>query len=873
MQLKYRKSLFLIVFVPIILLLLLLTVNKQQFSIIKEDLNQEIISLDLGFSSFRNLLDDGNSDGAWEEYSASKKIIAFFKNTPNIFKYKFLKNKDHTIEKIFIDIKFKNYKKIILDRGNAVKKGQLINPTIVNASLRYRGGEYDAKLRLKGDLSDHWLSSKRMSFRVKLKNKETIFGFNRFSIQKPRARQQPYDYVFQSLMRDVGNLASVHNFAHVFVNGVDWGVMDLEEHISKEFLEKQKRKESAVIRFSNENKWAYIKKTKNPYLLYRLSDPSLYVKLYSDKKYLNDYWYRKVYSYILKQHREYNPILYDTDRLAKAHIMANAWGDFHTLQNNNSRYYFNPYTLKLEPITTDASLFSSIDKLEDIRYFYKEGQYLSAFSSPSYKAKLDENLFDVGSIVFNKIQHHLDVATLPFPLEKKKNPRIVKDNMRKIINNKEYYLMHLPEKWSLKKDLDPKKNILPTKQQASEFKEHLHIRHYTDGTLELYNLLPDNVSVEDILFNGTSISIKDTVVPSYLLHSKPTVIKTPYKGIQDDMFTVNTKYQGFNRTIKNDITLVSDGIDNLLLLDTVSKFDFINKLDSNTFEIKQGNWTVNKPIIVGGDLHILPGVNLQFSEDAYIVVKGSLTAIGGEENPITLKAVSDSWKGIYVLNADKKSRLKNVSISNLSALEDELLKLTGGITFYKSDVDFENVRINDIKAEDALNIVESKFTLNSVYINNTASDGLDSDFSKGSVLNSEFSDIGGDALDFSGSNVSIRTTEANNVKDKAVSAGEKSTLTVKNSAFNNIGVGIASKDGSSVTVADTNISNYKLYGAMTYLKKGFYDMPSLTINNSSVSDGRAYIRQKGTSMVVDGIDIPETKISVKKLYKTRVMAK
>ena len=91
------------------------------------------------------------------------------------------------------------------------------------------------------------------------------------------------------------------------------------------------------------------------------------------------------------------------------------------------------------------------------------------------------------------------------------------------------------------------------------------MRHFTDGTLELYNLIPDNVIVKDILYNGLPISIEDTAVPSYLSDQKPTIIKTPYKGIQDDMFTVNTEYQGFNRSIKNDITLVSDGIGNPLL--------------------------------------------------------------------------------------------------------------------------------------------------------------------------------------------------------------------------------------------------------------------------------------------------------------------
>ena len=128
-------------------------------------------------------------------------------------------------------------------------------------------------------------------------------------------------------------------------------------------------------------------------------------------------------------------------------------------------------------------------------------------------------------------------------------------------------------------------------------------------------------------------------------------------------------------------------------------------------------------------------------------------------------------------------------------------------------------------------------------------------------------------LDISGSNVSINQAKASNVKDKAISAGEKSMLTVRDSNFNNIGVGVASKDGSSVVVSGTEILNYKLYGAMSYLKKDFYDMPSLTISNSIVSDGRAYIRQKGTSMTVDDISIPETKISVEELYKTSVMAK
>jgi hypothetical protein len=869
MQLKHTKSLFNTVLIVIVMVIILLpTVNKQQYVIAKEDLAQKLTSLNLGFSHFRTLIDTGEGE---REFSIYEKTMAIISSIPKVIKYKLFNESE--FERIDIRINFLDYSTLMEDRKRAIRDNILSNPTKVKAVLKLNGKKYKAKLRLKGDLHHHWDSKYRMSLRVELKNNKNILGFSSFSIQKPRERKHPYDYAFQSMVRDTGNLASVHKFAHVFVNGEDWGIMDIEEHMSKEFIEKQNKKNTIIFRFSNEDKWLYTFTSKIPYDGYRLSDPRLFIRLYN-KKSLKDIFNRKAYSYISNNTLSNNMNLYDVDSFSKALITTLAWNNTHTIADSNSRYYFNPYTLKIEPITADQGRWwvnKGIDHLE------LNNKYLSILSSQSFKDRLPENLKKVSQIVLN-IDEYLSFNESLFPVDRIKNTIFVKNHMRKIIDNQKEYLIYPIKKRDIEnrlnnKSADIEQQEQPTRQQASEFPEHLYIRHYTDGTLEIYNLIPDAVTVKDVLFNGKSISIDDTVVPSYLSHPEPTVIKTLYKGIQDEMFTVSTQYQGFDRISKNNITLISGEIDNPLLFDTTNEFDFINKLDRNTYEIEQGNWVVNKPIIVGGDLHISPGANLQFSEDAYIIVKGSLIAIGGKENPIIFKAISDSWKGIYVLNADKKSHLKNVNISNLSALEDGLLKLTGGITFYKSDVDFENVKINDVKAEDALNIVESEFYLNSIYVNNTISDGLDSDFSKGSVLNSEFSDIGGDALDFSGSNVLIGKTEANNIKDKAVSAGEKSILTVKDSKFNNIGVGIASKDGSSVTVTGAKILNYKLYGAMAYLKKDFYDMPNLTISNSTVSEGRAYIRQKGTSMTVDGIDIPETKISVKKLYKTKVMAK
>jgi hypothetical protein len=550
--------------------------------------------------------------------------------------------------------------------------------------------------------------------------------------------------------------------------------------------------------------------------------------------------------------------------------MSLVWNNTHTLKDFNARYYFNPYTLKLEPITTDQEFWIPLQN----DTFELDDKYANILANKTFLDNLHKNLNKVNQVVSNT-NKHLSQAQSFFPVDKKKNIKTVEENMNRIFSKTEKYLISPIMAHSEKNKLSDKNIIvkLPTKQQASEFKEHIHIKHYTDGSLELYNLLPDNVIVKDILFNGKSIIDNKITVPSYLSNTDSITINTPYLGIHDKMFTVNTEYQGFDGTVKNDITLISDGIDNPLLLNTANEFDFINKLDEKTYEIIEGNWNVDKPIIVDGDLHVSAGANLIFSKNAYLIVKGSLTAIGDKEAPITFSALFDSWKGIYVLNANNKSYLKNVNVNNISALEDELLKLTGGITFYMSDVDLENVKINNVKSEDAINIVESLFSLNSVSIYNTISDGLDSDFSKGIVVNSKFSDIGGDALDFSGSVVSINQTKATNVKDKAVSAGEKSNINIQDSYFKNVGVGVVSKDGSLVDVSNTKIFDYKLHAAMSYLKKDFYDMPSISINECLVSEGNAYMRQQGTNMIVDNYNIPESEISVKKLYKTKVMKK
>ena len=163
-------------------------------------------------------------------------------------------DRNKEMDNIEIFIKFKNYKRILDDRESSLNRGFLEDPMEVNGEIKFGERIYEAKFRLKGDLDDHWISNTRLSLRVKLKDGKTIYGMNSFSIQKPRSRQHPYEQAFQQVMNQTSNLSLNTHYAKVIVNGDDWGIMNIEEHFSREFLEKKQRKESLIFRFSDASK-------------------------------------------------------------------------------------------------------------------------------------------------------------------------------------------------------------------------------------------------------------------------------------------------------------------------------------------------------------------------------------------------------------------------------------------------------------------------------------------------------------------------------------------------------------------------------------------------------------------------------------------
>jgi hypothetical protein len=839
------------------------------FKIFTENFREKVLTYDMGFSRWHNISE--------KESSELVQFIGALKRFPSIFYKNVIGYERAKIDSLTIDIEFLDYQKILSDRERAIKDQILHNPTSVKARINYRDKNYKADIRLKGDLSDHWTSVHRLSLRVKLKGDNTIFGLSEFNIQKPRTRSFPYDAIFQDTIRSAGNLASEHNYIKVNVNGSPWGVMNLESHIDKEFLERNKKKESLVVRFSNEDGWLYQKispKLTNKF--YRLSDPILFSKAYSSKKKF-DRSRREIYTYIVEQRIKKNEKLYDSETYLRLLLLSKLWGDIHTLYENNTKHYFNPYSLELEPISSDQFqpkiLSDSSDSLNligqcQIGYSFVMNEVYQRLKNTIYNADLPDH-FELILKKLDLIDDFSEKHHNYFPLDKKPNIEVINNNVKTAINMKENFLIINDECYEkINEDI-----VNEWRNSKYSLFQHVQGFHYENGIVNIYNLLPDDISllgirIDQDIFIPINKNISGHNNDSYIAHS----FNTNLPGLLDDRIEIVTKYQDEVKYQKLYKTLLNN-VKNPLLMESAVAFDFLVNKDESNWVIEKGNWLINSPMIIKGNLIIKPGARLFFSDNAYLAVNGALLANGTLSEEITFTSQNQSWMGIYVYESDFESILNNVKIRNTSSINDGLLKLSGGVNFYKADTKINNSQFISSNAEDMINVVESKFLIENSYMNNAISDAIDIDFSKGEINNLFIENIGGDGIDSSGSDLNLVNISAYKVGDKGISAGESSKILISKCNLDSLGVGIASKDGSLVEMTECHIQNTQLAAVMTYVKKSFYDNPSLFIRSSNLDTKTKFIRQKDSILSIDGKPAPYSKLDVNKLYSSTFMKK
>lgn len=860
--------------IALLFLILFLNFNRANLEIFLFDTLESVNSLDPGYSSLKeflglnNLVSLGNTNTEIIVGLSKHFLTTGLPKIPSILFSKISGNEIRPkIEDINFDINFKNFQTILEDRQQGLQDGILINPRTVNARLTYSGKTYKARIRLKGDLPDHWRSNLRMSFRVTLKGDETILGMRRFSVHSPGSRQYPHEQVYQGIMKDMKGLSVPHKLLNVSVNGINWGVMNVEEHMSKELLEKQESRESIIFKFSDEQLWQYQKKNLNPYYHYKLSDPQLYSSIYQSRKYLGDRIYREQYSHIVNLYakKEIHKAL-SVEPALKAIILSGIWDNQHALNFVNSKFYLNPYTLKLDTITTDQGPIKTMDKpygfVQNLEGFYID--FL-------LKTALEEDVKSITKDLLSKKKKLYDLYSFHesyFPFDEPFDRNIIDSNFEKIENENLNVLLD-----NLRSQIPIEDNqiIPPSTEQLASMPAHVKIQHYDNGEVWISNLLPIPVNLESISLRSDEIMTKNRVLPASVHSIETTVFETPFKNLQDEQIQVLTNVRGIKKQAVNGSSLISNTYNPLDNISNLEKYPFVTQF-KDSFTIRPGTWIISEPLIILGNLKVEQGTKLIFKKDSYLIVKGSLQSLGTEKSEVKFTAESDTWKGLYVLGDGSSSIITHTEFSSTSELRDGILQLTGGVTFYNSNLSISDSSFLKAEGEDALNIVKSEFSIDNITINKTFSDGLDFDFSSGSMKNSTFLNVGGDAVDVSGGFVNLSNILIKDIRDKGISAGEGSNVSIDSSNIYRIGVGIASKDGSEVQVKSTSIEESKLYDLMTYSKKSFFNKPKLSFNNVG-EEKFSYARQKDTYLMINNSLVADRDLDVEELYKNSVMSK
>ena len=300
-------------------------------------------------------------------YSAHKMVRS--KGYPGIREYlseasaNYARGLNASFKTIELQISEDDVQRMSDQREHAMQMGLMLNigdnyvPSIVSCAQ----DTVEADIRLKGHMTDH-LQENKWSFRIKTKDKSTLLGMHRFTLQHPGTRNYVYEWLFHQLAAEQGIISLNYDFVEVKVNDESWGIYALEEHLGQALLVANNRPPGAIVRFDPSLYWQGRLNERNrhqfedDYATYEAT----YVDPYEGAKMLKDSAIKA--SYLLGQHKlegfrrglYRTSEVFDVELLARYMAIIDVVGGYHSLDWSDVKYYINPETQLLEPVAYES---------------------------------------------------------------------------------------------------------------------------------------------------------------------------------------------------------------------------------------------------------------------------------------------------------------------------------------------------------------------------------------------------------------------------------------------------------------------------------------------------------------------------------------
>ncbi len=785
-------------------------------------------------------------------------------------------------ENISIEINDKDFKKLQENREKAIERGVIINDIdgdYVSATIEHQGKKIKVKLRLKGHMTDH-LQNNKWSFRVKIKEKDSFMGMKRFSIQHPGTRGYIYEWIYHQLMKQEDVIALRYKFINVFVNGKDWGIYAVEENFDKELIENNNRKPGPIIRFNPDLYWVdrYNELKSSQPVAEFASYYSSVVEAYRENNVLEDSMQREYYlkaTALMEGFRNRKlPVnqVFDIKRLAKFHAVIDLVGGQHSIDWSDIKYYYNPVSARLEPV--------SYESFTQLPYQGISGNYkYDPLDSITYYAKFHEALFSNAEF-FKEYVKQLERISESSYLDKffSENNKELKENLAIIY--KEFPYKKFDKNGYYKNQLMIKQLLNAPKAFHAYFdfvsNNQIHLKI---GAIESLPVEISSISIG----NNRGTSIAPIILPAKQrdknVSYKEYVFNMPNSFVWKDslMKYLKVNYTILGASVKKETNVFPfPHTDNEFIeielknkQSTINDFPFlvVDELAKSIY-IKEGKQVVAKDLIVppGYKLVAKSGVLLDIKNNAKIISYSSFLFEGTEDEHILIESSDSTSEGIELINAPG-SKFNFVTFKNLPKVIDQQWPRTAYITFYESPVEFLYCNFYNCKAEDAINLIRSKFVFIECLFHKMDDDALDIDFSEGTISNCVFENCKENALDITMGKVKVKSLYINGIGNKALNVKSGTFLSGNEVQIKNAAIAISGEDLTSIDLTDVRISDSEI-GVVAYKNKPDAGHPTINITRLVLTRVKTnYLKEKKSIIVANGKDITDNISNVEDIIK------
>ena len=753
------------------------------------------------------------------------------------------------------------------DKLNAQRKELLENRTMsifpkgfVRATIKTAGKNIKVSIGLKKKSPGKLADPEKWPLDIKIDNGQTLWGRSQFSMQNPADNGFLKIFLFNETIKSEELLGLDFRFAKVTVNGNNWGILAVESRPDQNSsVEHQGAKGIIIDSFD-----ALSPLKMNP------QEPSHYRQgqLYEEAIRI----LRKVGSGEVEFSKKF-----DLDKWAKLHVFKTMFGIDHRRSGTPFfKIYYNPRSRLFEPVGYASQSFMDLISPRGAGYhFLRRAPSAVGGKLPTYPKDYKPDMAYVTELE---------------RISRKTNIEKITSKFSKILSRADG-LQRLPEADSVKTALianaeSSRLRMSPVKFLSAYFREIdgrsliLTIRNINNN----FPLLIESVSLKNsTVFKSKTKAVLPVAAEWTGSDGKPAEFNDYRFDMPKDFswshdfrnnLTVNFRVLGHPKLNEDRVhpePLFNDRIfneRNVTRIPNFKKFNFLKiNEDQKEIVIVGGKWVLDRTLVVPAGYRVIAeaGTELDLVNKAMVISYSPLNLRGSADSPILIHSSDSSGLGLAIINSPSPSTLHFVNFKSLASPNLSAWALTGAVTFYESELFISYCTFIDNRAEDALNIIRSKFYVNNTRFEGNKADALDSDFSKGELSKIKFIKNGNDAIDISGGQAVINDIVVNGSGDKGLSVGEKSRVTADGLLFSSVPIGVASKDLSEVNLDNVKITHSTI-GLAAYQKKPEYG-PAKLVANNAVLDGVVlpYFSEKKSLVKINREVMAESRIKTKTL--------